>query len=136
MDLLERRGRGVWTAQAETFCRKALLTRHYGEFKFSDMIRVMQHVATKPNGYTHFPTDFDAFALCHKMGFLHTEPSAGPDKNGITYVFASPIHRRYTIIIHKLIVMLIAILELHTGASYQVPTQMQDLITARFCRYA
>lgn len=136
MDVLESRGRGVWTADAEDFCRDALLTKRYGNIQFSDIVRVMQHLATKPNGYTHLQTDFDALAFCHKMGFLHTEPSAGPDKKRINYVFASPIHRRYTMIIRKLMMMLIVILELRTGASYQVPTQTHHLMTARSCRYA
>lgn len=117
MDLLERRGRGVWTAQAEDFCRDALLTKRYGDIQFWDVIRVMQRVAMKPNGYTHLQTDFDALAFCHRMGFLHTEPSAGPDRKRINYVFPSPIHRRYSMTIRKQLMMLIVILELHTGAS-------------------
>ena len=136
MDELEKRGRGVWTVDAEYFCLKALSKKEYDGIEFPDIVEVMQQVATKRTGYTRLQTDFDAFAFCHKMGFLHTEPSSGPDQRVITYVFASPIHQRYTMTIPKMMMMLTAILELRTGASYQVPTQTQHLMTARSCRYA
>ena len=136
MDELENRGRGVWTADAEAFCRHALLTKDYGNIKFSDIVRAMSQVATKRNGYTRLQISFDAFAFCHKMGFLHTEPSAGPDQRMITYVFASPIHRRYTMTIRKLMAMLIVIPEWRTGASYQALIQTQHLMAARSRRYA
>ncbi|KAL9121667.1 MAG: hypothetical protein Q9187_001781 [Circinaria calcarea] len=91
---LGRYGRGVWTEWAEKSCQNTLLTKDYGDIKFSDIFRVMLHTAMKRDGCTHLQTGFDAFAFCHKMGFLHTEPSAGLDQRKITYVFASPIHRR------------------------------------------
>lgn len=136
MNFLGRWGRGVWTQSAEDFCQNALWTNLYGDIKFSDVVRVMSQVAMKRDGYTHLQTSFDAFAFCHKQGFLHTEPSAGPDKRKLTYVFASPIHRRYTVTIRKMMVMLNVALELRTCASYQVPTQTQHQMAARSCRYA
>jgi hypothetical protein len=136
MTQLDRHGRGLWTKTAENFCRRALTRKGYEHIKFLDVVRVMSHIAMKRDGYTHLQTGFDAFAFCHKMGLLHTEPSAGPDQRKVTYVFASPIHRRYTMTIRKMMVMLTVILELRTGASYQVPTQTQHLMIVRSCRYA
>lgn len=99
MNELEKYGRGLWTAEAEAFCRRALSRKAYGHIKSSDIARAMSQVAMKRDGYTHFQTGFDAFAFCHKMGFLHAEPPDGRDERMITYVFASPVHRRYTTIV-------------------------------------
>ncbi len=94
LDVLERCGRGVWTTDAENFCLNALWREEYADIKYVDVVKAMSKVAMQRDGYTHSQTGFDAFAFCHKMGFLHTEPLAGTDDRKITYVFASPVHRR------------------------------------------
>lgn len=106
LDVLERDGRGVWTRDAENFCLHALYREEYADIKYVDVVKAMSEAAMQPDGYTHSQTRFDAFAFCHKMGFLHTEPLVGTDGKKIKYVFASPIHRRYTTTIHKMMVTL------------------------------
>lgn len=136
MDVRQGPGTGVWTADAEGFCLSALLRPENRRIKFPDIVQALSQVAAKPNGLTRVDIGFDAFSFCHKMGFLHTEASTGPDPTEVTYFFASPVHRRYTTTIRRLITVLIGILESHTGASYPVPTATPHLITARSCRYA
>lgn len=104
--MLERDGRGVWTRKAENFCLKALYSEEYADIKYVDVIKAMSEAAMQPDGYTHSQRGFDAFAFCHKMGFLHTEPLAGTDDGKIKYVFASPVHRRYTMTIRKMMLTL------------------------------
>ncbi|KAF7502203.1 hypothetical protein GJ744_006744 [Endocarpon pusillum] len=94
LDVLERCGRGFWTRGAENFCLHALRREEYANIKWVDVIKAMSEAAVQPDGYTHLQTEFDAFAFCHKMGFLHTEPLDGKDDGKIKYVFASPVHRR------------------------------------------
>ena len=106
LDVLERCGRGVWTRAAENFCLNALWREEYADIKYVDVVKAMSEAAMQPDGYTHSQIGFDAFAFCHKMGFLHTEPLAGTDDRKITYVFASPVHRRYTMTIRKMMVTL------------------------------
>lgn len=63
------------------------------DITFSDITNALRKVATQPHGYT--PEDrLDVFQLCYGLGFLHKEqPRPGTQK--ATYIFASPIHRRY-----------------------------------------
>ena len=133
---IQARLRGVWMNKAEIFCMRRLAAQSHDNIKFSDIVKAMQLVATRRDGYTHRQTEDDALALCHQMGFLHTEPWVGPDQKRITYLFASPIHQRYITTIRKVMMMLIVILELRTGASYQVLIQTQHQMSARSCRYA
>ena len=122
--------------KVENFCQTALLTQGYNDIRFPDVVRAVSHVAMERDGYIHLQTGFDAFAFCQKMGVLHIEPLAGPDQGKIKYVFPSPVHQRYTIMIPERMVVLTGMLELHIGASYQVPTLMQRLIALNSCRYA
>lgn len=93
VEQVENGGRGLWTSVEEAFCLKALSRGGHANVKYIDVVRAMQEVAAQPSGLTRIHTDYDAFAFCHRMGFLHTE-SLGPRDPKITFVFASPIHRR------------------------------------------
>lgn len=136
MTQLNLHGRGLWTKSAEDLCQKALTKKGYDHIKYSDVVKAMSHVANERDGYTHLQTDFDAFAFCHQMGFLHTEASAGLDRREVAYVFASPIHRRYAMTLHNMMLVLIIVLELRICAFYQVHTQTQYLIIVRSPRCA
>ena len=122
--------------EAENFCKSALMKQRYSDIRFSDVVRAMSYVAMKRDGYNHLQTRFDAFAFCQQMGVLHIEPLAGPDQSKIKYVFPSPVHQRYTIIVSERMVMLNGMLELHIGASGQVPALMQRSMALTSSRYA
>ena len=65
----------------------------YSHLRFRDIQNALRQVALQPHGLTHSQKDLDAFAFCHKMGYLHTEqPILG--RAGTTFTFASPLHRR------------------------------------------
>lgn len=87
-------GRGLWTLEAETHVKECLGHPFYSSITFSEVAKVLREVAMKPNGHTRVQLDFDAFAFCYKMGFLHSEQQR-PESDEVVYIFASPIHRRY-----------------------------------------
>ncbi|KAL9619029.1 MAG: hypothetical protein Q9160_006350 [Pyrenula sp. 1 TL-2023] len=93
LNWLSDAGRGLWTPASESYARRCLCHPFYRGVKFSDVKSALREVATKPDGYTREPGDFDGFTFCHKMGYLHTEQTQ-PNPGQITFIFASPIHRR------------------------------------------
>lgn len=97
MTWLTQHGRGVWTDKLEQFV-SSYLHHHqaiFKDIKLLDVKRVLREVATEPHGLTRLPKeDLDVFAFCYRMGAIHTE-QAQPGSKELTYMFASPIHRRY-----------------------------------------
>ncbi|KAF2876296.1 hypothetical protein BDV95DRAFT_614989 [Massariosphaeria phaeospora] len=93
LDWLTDSGRGVWTPRSENYTRKSLRWPAYSHISFSDVVQALREVAIRPSGLTRLPQDFDVFAFCYKMGYLHVEQSR-PKSNERRYIFASPIHRR------------------------------------------
>jgi hypothetical protein len=87
-------GRGLWTLGAEIHVKERLQHPRYSSITFSEVIRALREVAIKPYGHRQVHRDFDAYAFCYKMGILHLEQHPAESKE-ITYLFASPIHRRY-----------------------------------------
>ena len=86
-------GRGFWTTKAEGFVRRYLRNSGIQGINSPIIAKTLRQVATQPHGYT-LEKESDVFELCHGMGYLHTErPWPGSEK--VTYIFASPIHRRY-----------------------------------------
>ncbi|KAF7921527.1 uncharacterized protein EAE98_008374 [Botrytis deweyae] len=95
LEFLTQWGRGVWTVVGEQHL-KNYLTRHpsCSHLKYSDVADALRKVARLPNGYTESGTNkTDALAFCYKMGFLHAE-YLKHESSEVTYIFASPIHRR------------------------------------------
>ncbi|KAF2681635.1 hypothetical protein K458DRAFT_391591 [Lentithecium fluviatile CBS 122367] len=65
----------------------------YIHLKLADIKKALREVAEHPDGLTRSQKKDDAFAFCHKIGFLHTEhPVQGSEET--TFSFASPLHRR------------------------------------------
>ncbi|TEY39224.1 hypothetical protein BOTCAL_0466g00060 [Botryotinia calthae] len=95
LDFLTRWGRGVWSVAGEDHLKDYLIrSPSHKHLKYSDVIDAMRTVARLPNGYTESrKNNMDALAFCYKMGFLHAEYSQCGSSE-ITYIFASPIHRR------------------------------------------
>ncbi|KAF2877367.1 hypothetical protein BDV95DRAFT_644473 [Massariosphaeria phaeospora] len=93
LDWLTESGRGVWTPRSENYTQTCLRWHAYSHISFSDVVKALREVAIRPSGLTRLPQDFDAFAFCYKMGYLHVEQSK-PKSKERTYIFASPIHRR------------------------------------------
>lgn len=87
-------GRGLWTTRAEGHVRQCLRHPFYNSIKFSEVLNTLREVVIKPHGYTCMQKDFDGFAFCYRMGFLHLEQRQ-PGSEEVCYIFASPIHRRY-----------------------------------------
>ncbi|KAL9080215.1 MAG: hypothetical protein Q9157_000998 [Trypethelium eluteriae] len=87
-------GRGIWSPWAEQFVQERLRrSPMYSHLGFRDIQSALRQVALQPYGLTHIREDLDAFAFCHKMGYLHTEqPILG--RAGTIFTFASPLHRR------------------------------------------
>ncbi|KAF7947545.1 hypothetical protein EAE96_008631 [Botrytis aclada] len=95
LNFLTEWGRGVWTVAGEGRLKDYLRrSPSYNHLKYSDVADALRKVARLPKGYTDQGLNKrDALAFCYRMGFLHAEYA----RNGfgeITYVFASPIHRR------------------------------------------
>ncbi|KAF7882078.1 hypothetical protein EAF00_011594 [Botryotinia globosa] len=97
LEFLTQWGRGVWTVVGEDHL-KNYLTRSpsCSHLKYSDVVDAMRKLARLPKGYTQSGmNNKDALAFCYKMGFLHAEyVKHGNGSNEVTYIFASPIHRR------------------------------------------
>ena len=93
LDELTRWGRGVWTAKAEFFVRQRLAVSRYHNTDYAGIVDALRQVAAEPNGIIRSTIEFDSFAFCHRMGYLHTE-SVGTTKDCVKYTYASPIHRR------------------------------------------
>ncbi|KAM0180802.1 hypothetical protein ACHAPF_002095 [Botrytis cinerea] len=95
LDFLTQWGRGVWSVEGENHLKDYLIrSPSYSHLKYSDVIDAMRKVARLLNGYTESRrNNMDALAFCYKMGFLHAEYSQYGSSE-ITYIFASPIHRR------------------------------------------
>ena len=94
MDWFGRFGRGLWTIVAEERIIQNLCHPFYSDIKFSDVANALREVAIRPRGYTRQDKGFDALTFCYRMGFIHKGP-ARPGSKETTYMFASPIHRRY-----------------------------------------
>ena len=94
LDWFGRFGRGLWTIDAEGRINRICANPFYSDIKFSDVANALREVATRPRGYMRLDQGFDALAFCYRMGFVHKEP-ARPGSKEVTYMFASPIHRRY-----------------------------------------
>lgn len=94
VEWLSRWGRGVWSPWSEGYTRDCLLRDpDYSHLRLLDIKKALRKVAMTPHGLSRVQKDFDAFAYCHKMGYLHTESSVLG--NGETvFSFASPLHRR------------------------------------------
>ncbi|KAF2875670.1 hypothetical protein BDV95DRAFT_591127 [Massariosphaeria phaeospora] len=75
LDWLTESGRGVWTPRSESYTRKSLRWPAYSHISFSDVVQALREVAIRPSGLTRLPQDFDVFAFCYKMGYLHVEQS-------------------------------------------------------------
>ncbi|KAL9085468.1 MAG: hypothetical protein Q9165_007618 [Trypethelium subeluteriae] len=93
VEWLSNWGRGVWSPWSEGYTRQCLSAEVYSHLKLSDIQKALREVATRPQGYTHLQNDFDAFAFCHRQGYLHTEVST-PETRETTFTFPSPLHRR------------------------------------------
>jgi hypothetical protein len=93
MDLLSRFGRGVWSPWSENYVKTCLDTPFYNHLVLPDIKKALREVAEHPDGLTRFHKKDDAFAFCHKMGYLHTEQSV-PRSEETKFTFASPLHRR------------------------------------------
>ena len=89
----------MWTIYSESFVRRDWLSQpSYKHIKASAMKEALREVATKRHGHRVLQSEkTDVLTFCHKMGFLHIESSDSADH--ITYLFASPVHRRYMILI-------------------------------------
>ncbi|APA07795.1 hypothetical protein sscle_03g025650 [Sclerotinia sclerotiorum 1980 UF-70] len=94
LEFLGQWGRGVWTAAGENHLKQCLRGDPYSHLKYSDIADAMRKVARLPKGCTELRTDsITALTFCHKMGFLYAEELR--HRSGVmTYIFASPIHRR------------------------------------------
>lgn len=88
------RGRGLWTIEAEKYVKGCLGRPLYSSITFLEVVKVLREVVMKPYGHTRVQQEFDAFSFCYKMGFLHLEQHRHESEK-VTYIFASPIHRRY-----------------------------------------
>ncbi|KAL9615668.1 MAG: hypothetical protein Q9160_009346 [Pyrenula sp. 1 TL-2023] len=93
VDFLGKWGRGVWSSESEAYMEYCLQAPQYSHLKLLDIKKALREVAIQPHGLRRSQEDFDAFAFCHKMGFLHTEPSI-PKGRGTIFTYASPLHRR------------------------------------------
>ncbi|KAH7038893.1 hypothetical protein B0J12DRAFT_764734 [Macrophomina phaseolina] len=93
VEWLGRWGRGVWSPRCEGNVQKGLRKPEYSHIQLLDVKKALREVAIQPDGLTRRQKDFDAFALCHKAGLLHTEqPLVGSEDTKFT--FPSPLHRR------------------------------------------
>jgi hypothetical protein len=69
------------------------LDPRYRDIKFSDVVNTLRQVAIQPHGCT--PAERSILLdFCHHVGYLYTQ-QAWPGSEQITYIFASPVHRRY-----------------------------------------
>ena len=94
VEWLSKWGRGVWSPESEGYTNSCLYAEKYSHLKLSDIQKALREVAIRPCGYTRLKRkDFDAFAYCHEMGYLHTEQPESRNKE-TTFLFPSPLHRR------------------------------------------
>ncbi|TGO91815.1 hypothetical protein BPOR_0018g00310 [Botrytis porri] len=95
LEFLTQWGRGVWTVVGEKHLKNYLVhSPSCSHLKYSDVTDAMRKVARLPKGLTEpGMNNMDALAFCYKMGFLHAEYLTHGSSE-ITYIFASPIHRR------------------------------------------
>lgn len=93
IDELTTWGRGLWTTKGMSTVHQYLRGNGVQGITFSDITNALRKVVTQPHGYTPEDT-LDVFQLCYALGFLHKEKPRRGSRNA-TYIFASPIHRRY-----------------------------------------
>ena len=93
-NIFAKEARGLWTPFGEEHVINQLKFPIYQGVTLSEVVDALRQVAIRPHGYTRMPEGFDAFAFCHQQGYLHIEKTR-PGSKLITYLFASPIHKRY-----------------------------------------
>lgn len=93
MEWLSTWGRGVWSPRCEGHIEKCLLKPEFSGIGILDIKKALREVAKHPDGLTRQQKDFDAFAICHKVGLLHTETPITGTKD-TRFTFPSPLHRR------------------------------------------